>query len=81
MANKSQLPGIEVLNDYLLMTAWHADESLEEAFWFFKMNAIPAECHVFANFDRFAVAVGNPEWANRMMHALSAQDDDVAEAV
>jgi hypothetical protein len=81
MANKSQLPGIEVLNDYLLMTAWHADESLEEAFWFFKMNALPADCHVFADFDRSAVAVGNPEWANRMMHALSAQDDDVAEAV
>jgi hypothetical protein len=45
------------------------------------MNALPADCHVFADFDRSAVAVGNPEWANRMMHALSAQDDDVAEAV
>jgi hypothetical protein len=53
-------------SDYLLMTTWHADESLEEAAWFFKMLAVPSENHVFADFDRFAVAVGNPDWAHEM---------------
>ncbi len=52
--------------DYLLMTTWHANEPLEEATWFFRMLAIPSENHVFVDFDRFAVAVGNPDWAREM---------------
>lgn len=52
--------------DYLLMTTWHHNEPLEEAFWFFKMLAIPSEDHVFVDFERFAVSVGNLEWTNEM---------------
>jgi hypothetical protein len=57
--------------DYLVMTTWHADEPLEEALWFFRMLAIPAEGHVFEDFQRFAVAVGNPTWAAEMERALA----------
>jgi hypothetical protein len=57
--------------DYLLMTTWHAEEPLEEATWFFKMLAIPSENHLFADFGRFAVAVGNPGWAQEMDRYLS----------
>jgi len=57
--------------DYLLMTTWHAKESLDEALWFFENLAIPAENHVFADFDRFAVAVGNHGWAQDMERHFS----------
>jgi hypothetical protein len=58
-------------SDYLLMTTWHADESLEEALWFFQHLAIPAENHVLEDLDRFAVAIGNPEWNRKMERYLS----------
>jgi len=58
-------------SDYLLMTTWHADESLEETLWFFNTLAIPAESHVIENLDRFAVAIGNPKWAQQMERYLS----------
>ena len=48
--------------DYVTMTTWHAKETLENAVWFFRHLAIPSESHVFADFSRFAVSVGNPEW-------------------
>jgi len=57
--------------DYVLMTTFHLDEPIEEAIWFFKMLAIPSENHVFADFDRFAVAVGDPHWAQEMERHLS----------
>lgn len=53
-------------SDYLLTNAWHANEPLEEAVWAFKMLDIPSEVDVFAEFDRFAVAVGNPNWAPKI---------------
>jgi hypothetical protein len=57
--------------EHLLVTTWHADEALKEATWFFKMSAIPSENHVFADFDRFAVSVGNPDRAQEMDRYLS----------
>lgn len=54
-----------------LMTTWHQEESLEEAFWFFRMVAVPTENFVLANLERFAVAVGNPQWAHEMTANLS----------
>jgi hypothetical protein len=60
--------------DPFLMTTWHRDESLEEALWFFKMLAVPAESSVLADLERFAVAVGNPQWASDMAANLSKTD-------
>jgi hypothetical protein len=57
--------------DYLLMTTWHDDEPLEEALWFFEMCAIPSEDHVLADLERFAVAVGNSDWAVEMERMLA----------
>lgn len=58
--------------DYFLMTTWHSDEPLEEALEFFSTLAIPSETHVFADFERFAVTIGNPEWAQRIELHLAA---------
>ena len=57
-------------SDPILMTTWHQDESLAEAVWFFKMLAMPSESYVRAELERFAVAVGNPEWAREMESIL-----------
>jgi hypothetical protein len=59
--------------DHLLMTTWHENESLEEAFEFFSDLAIPGEPHVFEDFDRFAVTVRNPGWAVALRTLQSAQ--------
>jgi hypothetical protein len=48
------------------MTTWHDDEPLEEVLWFFQMLALPTEASIVGNLDRFAVAVGNPKWADAM---------------
>jgi hypothetical protein len=60
--------------DPFLMTTWHQEESLEEAFWFFRMVAVPTENSVLANLERFAVAVGNPQWAHEMTANHSKTD-------
>ena len=56
--------------DYVVMTSWHANESLEESVWFFFMLAIPSETFVFKDFARYAVTVGNPEYRQRIGAAL-----------
>jgi len=58
--------------EYMLMTTWHSDEPLREAVWSFKTLDIPSESPVFADFDRFAVAIGNPAWAREMEGTLAA---------
>jgi hypothetical protein len=56
--------------ELFIMTTWHDDEPLEDAVWFFKELALPDETHGVPSFDRFAVAVGNPEWADNITRAL-----------
>ena len=60
--------------DFFIMTTSHDDEPLEEALWFFKMLALPTEAPIVGNFDRFAVAVGNREWADAMRQFFSASE-------
>lgn len=52
--------------DFFVMTTRHDDEPLEEVLWFFQMLALPTEAGMAGDFDRFAVAVGNPQWADAM---------------
>ena len=63
-------------SDYFQMTTWHEDDSLEKAVWFFENCAIPSENHVVADWDRFAVSIGNPDWAAEMNRSLVAIQDD-----
>ena len=53
-------------SDFVIMTTLHKNESLEKACWFFKELALPNETSGIQSFDRFAVAIGNPQWAQRM---------------
>jgi hypothetical protein len=68
--------GISGSENYIVMTTWHHDEPLEEALWFFNTLAIPAEDFISSDLERFAVAIGNPEWAVRMELGLSTQTSE-----
>jgi hypothetical protein len=67
-------------SDFFQMTTWHKNDTLEEAVWFFVNCAIPSEDNVVADWDRFAVSIGNPDWTAEMMRSLAAireeQQDD-----
>jgi hypothetical protein len=58
---------------YTLMSTWHSDEPLGEAVSYFCTLALPSEPEVFANFSRYAVAVGSPELTRRLRQALLRQ--------
>jgi hypothetical protein len=60
--------------NFFVMATWHEDEPLEEMLWFFQMLALPTEASIVGNFDRFAVAVGNPKWADAMRQFFSASE-------
>jgi hypothetical protein len=68
--------GKALCNDSIVMTTWHARESLQEALWFFKTCAMPAESFDPSNCDRFAVAVGNLNWGPEMEKALQSIEGD-----
>jgi hypothetical protein len=67
--------------DYIIMTTWHARESLAKALWFFKVCAVPEDSFEPSDCDRFAVAVGNPDWAAEIEREVQSiphdADDDV----
>ena len=57
-------------NDSVIMTTWHADESLDEAIWYF-LNTMFA----MADFERgfrssVAISVGSEPWASAIRAAL-----------
>lgn len=64
----------DIRQDNVIMTTWHHDESLDEAFWFFATCAELTVTRGISEFDRFAVAVGNPHWAEEMRELLSKQN-------
>jgi hypothetical protein len=70
---RGDLEGVE--EDYLLMTTWHRDKPLEDATWYFEECALPSEPHVFGNFSRIAVAVGNKDWADIIEQCLRRIED------
>jgi hypothetical protein len=53
-------------SDFVIMTTWHKNESLEETCWFFKELALPNETCDIQSFDRFAIAANNTPWAEKM---------------
>lgn len=56
--------------DNIIMTTWHQDEPLEEASWFVRELASPVHNPAITSFDRFAVAVGNPAFAEKRVSVL-----------
>ncbi len=57
--------------DNIVMTTWHQNESLDDAFWFFVHCAELTATRGISEFKRFAAAVGNPRWAEEMRSYLS----------
>lgn len=55
------------------MSAWHSDEPLEEAIWFFLQCAFPLDARMETT-SYVAVTVGGTEWAANVAKALSDVD-------
>lgn len=47
----------------VIMTTWHADETLEEALDFFAISAVPTEGFAAESEFRLVICVGNSDWA------------------
>jgi hypothetical protein len=56
-----------------VMSTSHPDESLGDALSFFREHALPNDPEVFANFSRYAVAIGSEDLAHRLRQALLRQ--------
>jgi hypothetical protein len=67
--------------DYIMMTTWHSDESLEEALWFFKVCALPRESIDPSECDRFSVAIGSSAWSIEMKKALKSIEGDADDEI
>lgn len=52
--------------EFVLMTTWHDDEPLEEAFWYFSTLATPTEEELLNNCERFVVSICNPGWSEEI---------------
>jgi hypothetical protein len=57
----------------VVMTTWHANDSLREAIWFFKVSTLGAGR--FENCKTWlAVNIGKPEWSSEIMELLKNED-------
>jgi hypothetical protein len=69
--------------DPVIMTTWHADESLDEALYFFLRNTWPDEGYS-EDGSAVAITVGSAEWAAQVERRLRDRDslteDVLAEA-
>jgi hypothetical protein len=86
-------PGCERVHDVMdecsleiepvIMTTWHADESLDKALYFFLRNTWSDEGYS-EDVSALAITVGNAEWAAQVEHRLRDRDslteDVLAEA-
>jgi hypothetical protein len=48
--------------DDVIMTSWHARDTLVEALWFFVHAAFPTQCFEMSCTDWIIAPIGNPEW-------------------
>ncbi|MDB6029598.1 MAG: hypothetical protein JWM68_5821 [Verrucomicrobiales bacterium] len=55
---------------FKLTSTWHSDETIGEAIGFFIGSAVPSDSEMDTT-SYLAVAVGNPDWAMAIDHALS----------
>jgi len=52
--------------DSVVMTTWHAEDTIEDALWFFLYNSFPDPAYQDSCSRGVALAIGNSEWANRI---------------
>jgi hypothetical protein len=68
----------------LIMTTWHADESLDDAIWYFLRTTFPDTAFEETTAAALALAVGDPGWAahvERRLRDIPALADDVLQEV
>lgn len=63
--------GWQISPDSVVMSAWHENESLEEALWFFVNNSSPDEVYESTCTAGVAVVLGNQDWALQISRWLS----------
>ena len=61
---------IDVHSDPVLMTTWHADESLRETLWYFINSAFPDDHFVESTRSMVAISIANSDWATECREAL-----------
>ena len=64
---RMRVPGSE---GYVIMTTWHAKDTLEKAFWFFSDLALPGDERMLGDMARYAVTIGNRNWGKRLKQLL-----------
>jgi hypothetical protein len=60
----------ELSSEGVIMTTWHADESLASALWFFTSSAQPDERYTEGCDSAIAVVVNNASWSESVMRYL-----------
>ena len=57
--------------DTVILTTWHARETLDEALWFSVFTACPADAYANACGAVVAIVVGNDAWSSAVMSRLN----------
>jgi|SRR6267143_1043357 len=60
---------LEEKDDNVVMTTWHADDSLEETLWYFMNCAFPAQGYEGTCEEWIVAPIGNAEWEQRIRAA------------
>lgn len=55
----------------VIMTTWHAQESLDEALWFFVSGALPDDGYEKTTRSAVAITIGRPEWDEKIQRRLA----------
>jgi hypothetical protein len=58
----------------VIMTTWHAKESLDEALWFFVSCAFPDDGYRNTSRTALAISIGKPDWQEQIHRRLSDLD-------
>ncbi len=65
-----------VSNANVVMTTWHAEETIEEAVWFFLNCAWPAAAYEQTCDSWVAAVIGNAEWEKSVKEEILRFDED-----
>jgi hypothetical protein len=68
-------PNPEVTTDSVVMTTWHADESLADALNFVRVAAVPDDRHAEGCGSTLGIAIGSPQWTAEIRDAFSRPAD------
>jgi hypothetical protein len=60
--------------DPVIMTTWHATDSLDEALWFFVSTAFPDDGYRATARSGLAISIGSREWDERIHRRLADLD-------